>query len=229
MAFKNLLKKEEEPKQNKKSVFSKVKSKTNEKIDNVKDKATTKFVGAVEKEKAISKKLAFWSMVYEVIMMLAYTVMTVIAVFTKWEEANNPLLMVFLLALYVGAFVVMTLYTIKSARDESLSYEQKKATIKNYKSISVIIKKVMKVISVGISILIAIESWKDGLIFQVISIILLAFSILAFFKALFGIFKEVKKMKKRTQPKKQSKLITAKHKVEAYSDSLKEKQEAKKK
>ena len=198
-------------------------SKFSSAVSGAKGKAVDTFTGAVDKEKSLSKKLAFWSMVYEVVMMLAYTVMTIISVFTKWSEANNPLLMAFLLVLYVGSFVVMTAYTVKSMRSENMSYDAKKNTVKNYKSISVIIKKVMKVISVGISILLALEMWNDGNAFRIISIILIASSVLAFFKALAGIFKEVKKMKKRTEPKKESKLMSAKHKMENYSDELKEK------
>ncbi len=192
-------------------------------VTDVKNKAVDTFTTAVDKEKEISKKLAFWSMVYEIVMMVAYTVLTVVSVFTKWSEANNPLLMSCLLVLYVGAFIVMTAYTIKSMRSEKMSYDAKKNTVKNYKSISVIVKKVMKIISVGISIMLAIETWNDGAAFRFISIILLISSILAFFKAINGIFKEVKKMKKRSAPQKESKIMSAKHKIENYSDELKEK------
>lgn len=197
-------------------------------VTDVKNKAVDTFTSAVDKEKAISKKLAFWSMVYEVVMMLAYTALTVVSVFTNWSDANNPLLMSGLLVLYVGAFVVMTAYTVKSMRSEEMSYDAKKNTVKNYKSISVIVKKIMKVISVGISIMLAIETWNDGNAYRVVAIILLVSSILAFFKAISGIFKEIKKMKKRSKPQKESKIMSAKHKIESYSDELKEKRQREK-
>lgn len=194
-------------------------------VTDVKNKAVDTFNAAVDKEKALSKKLAFWSMVYEVVMMLAYTALTVVSVFTKWSEASNPLLMSALLVLYIGAFVVMTAYTVKSMRSEEMSYDAKKNTVKNYKSISVIIKKVMKVISVGISIMLAIETWNDGAAYKFISVVLLVLSVFSFLKALSGIFKEIKKMKKRSKPQKESKFMSAKHKIENYSDELKEKRQ----
>lgn len=195
------------------------KKKTSEKV---KDYAKGKFIESVEKEKAISKKLAFWSIVYEIVMMLIYTAMTIITVLTKWADSKHPTLILIVLIIYVLMFFVMTAYYLSGNKNDGRSYDNKKAIIQNYKSVSVIIKKVLKIVSVVLSILITLESWQDGLIFQIIGIVLIVSSVFALIKAIISIKKEVGKMSKSLDEPKESKFKKAKHKIEAYSDSLKE-------
>lgn len=187
-----------------------------------KKKAINKFTDIVDKEKEISKKVVFWSLVYDIVITVLYVVITIASVFTKWSDASNPLIMSFLLFAYVVAFFVMTIYTLRGIKSEQSNSTKKRNTVKNYKSASLIVKKIMKVISVGLSIMLAIEAWDGNSIFKYMSLALILFSFISMIKALKGISKEVKKIKKRENAK-ESKIISAKHKIEDFSDEMKKK------
>lgn len=187
-----------------------------------KKKAEKKFTDFVDKEKEVSRKVVFWSLVYDVVITVLYVVITIASVFTKWSDASNPFAMSFLLFAYVVAFFVMTVYTLRGVKSEQSNSTKKRNTVKNYKSASLIVKKIMKVISVGLSIMLAIEAWDSHSIFKYISLALIFFSFISMIKALRGISKEVKKIKKRKNAK-ESKIISVKHKIEDFSDEIKRK------
>ena len=70
--------------------------------------------------------------------------------------------------------------------------------------------------------MLAIEAWDGNSIFKYMSLALILFSFISMIKALKGISKEVKKIKKRENAK-ESKIISAKHKIEDFSDEMKKK------
>ena len=179
---------------------------------------TAKKVGELlDKKQRIQKRARVFTTTFYVITMAAYIALTFGVIFRNWDDARYPIALAILLGLYVVGFLIVLFINIRMKKQDDSSDESKKQRrLKNYRSISIIMRKLMSLFSLGVAWFVAIETWDRGITLRTISISLIVISSLI---TIAGIVRNVKAIKKRSKIKSLSKMALAEQKLRDFADN----------
>ncbi len=182
---------------------------------------TAKKVGELlDKKQQLQKRARRFTTMFYLITMIGYLTLTFSIVYKNWDDARFPMVLTVLLGLYVLGFLVVIFLNYRMTKNDKASDSDKKTRrIKNYRSLSVIMKKLMSIFSLVVAWMVAIETWGSGALVRTITI---SFIIISLLITVAGIVLNIRAIKKRSKQKNLSAIARAEKSLRQFADNNKD-------
>ncbi len=158
--------------------------------------------GLTEVEKDVRYRLKKISVIFYTVLMTLYIMFTL----SHLNDIGNKTVVLCFFILFGLLFIVMTVINViiyKNTKKHGSETVRQIKVVKNYKSAAVILRRGMLLWSLGITIYSMMITWEEGPAYQFLNIIML---ILTTCILMYVIYREVRKISRRYQPKEDGKI-----------------------
>lgn len=151
-------------------------------------------------QESFTKKLKQAGMIFFTVLMVFYTIFNVLHI----SAFGNTFLMWLFLGMFITLFLVTTVVNIfiyTNTRSKHTPTDRQIKIVKNYRSVSIITRRMMYLWTLVLTIYSMIVTWKDGFAYQFLNIFML---VICSCVIVYFIYREARKVKRRAVAKKQN-------------------------